>query len=58
MRVLGFLLLVAGWIIVFAAVALLTSPGSRIAFVFSGLTVEGLGLALVIRSHPLLRGLG
>ncbi len=56
MKLVGFLLLLAGWGIVLAAVALLVSELSRTSFVLSGIGVEMLGLVLVIRSHPVLRG--
>jgi hypothetical protein len=55
MRILGFMLLLAGWAIVVCALALL-QPAPRVAFVLAGMGVEVLGLVLVIRSHPLLRG--
>ena len=55
MKFLGFLLLVAGWLLVLAAIVLLGSPGSRGAFVFAGMAVEALGLALVFRSHSIPR---
>jgi hypothetical protein len=55
MKLVGFLLLLGGWGIVLAAVALLSGL-SRTSFVLSGIGVEALGLALVIRSHPVLRG--
>ena len=51
MRLTGFLLLLAGWGIVLAAVAVLKSEAQRIAFVLAGLGVEALGLTLVARSH-------
>ncbi len=56
MKLLGFLLLLAGWAIVLAAVALLASPALRGAFVLAGLGVEILGLVLVVRSHLHARG--
>lgn len=52
MKLAGFLLLLAGWIIVVAAVILLLSANARAIFVLSGLGVEIIGLALVIRSNP------
>jgi hypothetical protein len=55
MKLAGLLLLVAGWAIVVAAVALLPSPGARVGFVFAGLAVELLGLALAVRSHLVLQ---
>jgi hypothetical protein len=55
MKLAGFLLLVAGWTIVVAAVALLPSPGGRVGFVLAGVAVELLGLALAVRSHLVLQ---
>ena len=55
MKLGGFLLLLAGWGIVLAAVALLASTLPRTAFVLAGLGVEGLGLILVVRSHLVLQ---
>jgi uncharacterized membrane protein len=54
MKLLGFLILPAGWGIVVTAVALLAGA-PRSVFVFAGLGVEALGLALVIRAHPIQR---
>jgi len=51
MKLAAFLLLVAGWAIVVAAVALLPSTGPRAGFVLAGLGVELFGLALAARSH-------
>jgi hypothetical protein len=51
MKIAGFLLLTAGWAIVMAAVALLPSPGARVAFVLAGVAVELFGLALAVRAH-------
>ena len=55
MKFVGFLLLLAGWLLVLAAIVLLASPPSRAVFVLAGVAVEGLGLTLVIRSHLVLR---
>jgi hypothetical protein len=55
MKLLGLLLLAAGWGIVVTAVALLAGA-PRIAFVLAGVGVEILGLVLVIRAHPVQRG--
>jgi hypothetical protein len=52
----GFLLLLAGWAIVLVAVAILGAGLPRTAFVLAGIGVEILGLALVIRAHPVPRG--
>jgi hypothetical protein len=51
MKFLGFLLLVAGWLLVLAAIVLLPAAGLRAVFVLAGIGVEGLGLTLAIRSH-------
>jgi hypothetical protein len=54
MKLVGFFLLVAGWAIVLAALAVIGSGTPLTAFILSGLAVEILGFALVIRSnlHP------
>ncbi len=56
MKFVGFLLLLAGWGIVLAAVVLLASALPRTGFVLAGVGVEVLGLILVVRSHLVLRG--
>jgi hypothetical protein len=56
MKLLGFLLLLAGWGIVLTAVGLLAASAPRVAFVLAGIGVEILGLVLVIRAHPAPRG--
>jgi hypothetical protein len=53
MKLAGFLLLLAGWIIVVAAVVLILPANARMIFVLAGLGVEIFGLILVIRSNPL-----
>lgn len=53
MRLAGFLLLLAGWLIAVAAVVLLIPANARVIFVLAGLGVEAIGLTLVIRSNPL-----
>jgi hypothetical protein len=53
MKLAGFLLLLAGWIIVGAAVILLLPANAKAVFVLAGVAVEILGLTLVIRSNPL-----
>jgi len=55
MKFLGFLLLIAGWLLVLAAIVLLPAAGLRTAFVLAGIGVEGLGLTLTIRSHLIAR---
>jgi hypothetical protein len=47
----GFLMLLAGWFLVLAAIVLFASPPLRAAFVLAGVAVETLGLILVFRSH-------
>jgi hypothetical protein len=53
MKLAGFLLLLAGWLIAGAAVILLVPANVRAIFVLAGMGVEVLGLSLVIRSNPL-----
>jgi hypothetical protein len=55
MKVLSFLLLLAGWFLVLASIVLLPSPTSRAGFVFASIGVEALGLILVFRSHAIPR---
>jgi hypothetical protein len=55
MKLAGFLLLLAGWGIVLAAVALLRSGPQQSGFVLAGTGVELLGLALAVRSHMIPR---
>jgi len=54
MKAAGFLLLLAGWAIVVAALLLLPSAASRVAFVLAGIVVQALGLVLAVRSHRVL----
>jgi hypothetical protein len=56
MRLLGFLLLLSGWLLVLAALLLLRPPLDRSAFVTAGIGVEVLGLILVARAHRLPKG--
>ena len=51
MKVVGFLLLLAGWFLVLAALELLRSPGALAAFVVTGFAIEVLGLGLVLRAN-------
>jgi hypothetical protein len=51
MKLAGFLLLPAGWVIVLSAIALLPPGFARGAFLLAGLGVEALGLGLVVRAH-------
>jgi hypothetical protein len=52
----GFLLLLAGWVIVVAAVALLAPTLPRTGFALAGIGVEVLGLVFVVRCHVALQG--
>jgi hypothetical protein len=51
MKIAGFLLLLSGWLLILAAVALLPVGAIRNAFALAGGSVEGLGLTLAVRSH-------
>jgi hypothetical protein len=55
MKVLGFLMLLAGWFLALAAIVLFASPPLRAAFVLAGFAVEALGLILAFRSHQIPR---
>jgi hypothetical protein len=55
MRFLGFILLVAGWLLVLAAIVILAAPVPRAVFVCVGLAIEILGLVFVFRSHSIPR---
>jgi len=56
MKIAGFFLLLAGWILVLAAIVLLPQAASRTAFVFAGIGVEVAGVVLVARAHMVLTG--
>ena len=51
MKIAGFLLLLAGWLLMLSALALLAQGGPRDAFLFAGLAVVVLGLVLFMRAH-------
>jgi hypothetical protein len=51
MRIAGFLLLLSGWVLVAAAIALLPAAAERVIFLLAGIGVELLGLGLAFRSH-------
>jgi len=53
MKLAGFLLMPAGWIIALAALVLLPSSASRTVFVLAGIGVELLGLFIVVRAHAI-----
>ena len=54
MKVFTLFLLVAGWFLVVAAIAMLR-PGFLAAFVVAGIAVELLGLGLLARTHAVAR---
>jgi hypothetical protein len=56
MKIAGFLLLLAGWAIVLAALGLLAQGMAQNSFIVAGVGVEVIGLVLVIRAHPFVRG--
>lgn len=51
MKAVGFLLLVAGWFLVLAALEMLGAATPRALFVIAGVAVEVLGLVLVFRAN-------
>jgi len=51
MKFVGFLMLLAGWFLVMAAIVLFQAQPTRVAFVLVGVAVEVLGLILAFRSH-------
>jgi hypothetical protein len=51
MKHVGFLLLLAGWFLVLAALEMLSAPIPRALFVLAGFAIELLGLALVFRAN-------
>ena len=55
MKVAGFLLLLAGWLLVLSAMALFPAAPARTGFIVIGICVEGLGLGFAFRSHLIAR---
>ena len=51
MKIAGFLLLLAGGLLVLSAVVLLGTGGARSGFVAAGMGVEVLGFTLAVRAH-------
>jgi hypothetical protein len=51
MKIAGFLLLLAGWFLVLAALGMLHPGASRTVFVGAGLAVEAMGLTLAAQAH-------
>jgi hypothetical protein len=56
MKYAGLLVMPAGFFLAIAALVLFPAPAQRIAFVFCGLAVEILGLAVAVRGHMLAQG--
>jgi hypothetical protein len=57
LTLIGYLLMVSGWLLAIAALFLLAGLGQRLAFVIAALLVELLGLSLIaIRYRSLQRG--
>jgi ABC-type transport system involved in cytochrome bd biosynthesis fused ATPase/permease subunit len=57
LTLIGYLLMVSGWLLALAALFLLAGLGQRLAFVIAALLVELLGLSLIaIRYRSLQRG--
>lgn len=57
MSLIGYLLLLSGWLLVFASLFLLAGLGQRFAFVLAGLLVELLGFVLIaLRNRSLQKG--
>lgn len=50
-RLIGFFLLISGWLIGVADVMLMRPGASMAAFIVVGLAVQALGLVLVARDH-------
>lgn len=51
MKLAGFFLLLAGWVLVVIAIVILPSVATRYIFVIAGLSVEVFGLVLTARHH-------
>ena len=51
MKFVGFLLMLAGWFLVLAALEMLAAATPRALFVLGGFAIEVLGLALVFRAN-------
>ncbi|HYB61848.1 MAG TPA: hypothetical protein VEH50_10250 [Methylomirabilota bacterium] len=51
MKFAGLCLLSAGWLLVLAAIVLLSAAVPRAAFALAGCGVEALGLVLTVRAH-------
>jgi hypothetical protein len=56
MKLMALFLLLTGWIISLAAIALMESAAPRAAFALAGAAVQLLGLGLLVRAHMPLHG--
>ncbi len=56
MKIAGFLLSIAGWLLAILPVVLLRTEASRAVFILAALAVQVLGLVLVFRAHGPARG--
>jgi hypothetical protein len=56
MKIAGFLLLVAGWLLALAPVVLLRTGPPQVVFILAGIAVQALALGLVFRSHLIPHG--
>lgn len=56
MRMAGLFLMLAGWAIAVAAVTLLTSAVTQLAFILISVVIEILGFAFIARTHMVHRG--
>jgi len=55
LRLIGCFLLLAGWLIVLAALFMLSGSAMRIVFVTAGIAIEILGLALLTQGYRVLQ---
>lgn len=51
MKLAGFLLLLAGWVIAMTAIVILPGAGARAGFLAAGIAVQAVGLVLALRAH-------
>jgi len=51
MKTAGIFLLLTGWLLVLAALAMLPGGAARSGFVLAGMAVELTGLAIAVRTH-------
>jgi hypothetical protein len=55
LKLIGCLLLLSGWLIVLAALVMLSAFAQRAAFITAGIGIEVLGLALLTHSYTSLQ---